>query len=287
VARYVKAMSIDANIALLNSRSLLRLTGKDRFTFLQNLVSQDMAIAEAGRPLFSAFLTPQGKYLFDFFVIPEGDSLLLDVETDRRDDFMSRLSRYRLRADIELKNVFGEYDVFALWDEEPLPGVFTDPRLPELGHRLITKKGSGPQTTVHEAEYKNHRYEWGVAEGGHEIPQGDATLLEVNFDVLNAISFTKGCYLGQELTARTHYRGLIKRRYLPFRFEGQAPQPSHAILHNGFEMGEVRAVGEGVGIGLFHLEGVRPYLNGELLVHDGVSYEVFVPEYLKSVTTAK
>jgi folate-binding protein YgfZ len=285
VARYVKNMSIDANIALLNSRSLLRLTGKDRFTFLQNLVSQDMAIAEAGRPLFSAFLTPQGKYLFDFFVIPEGDSLLLDVEADRRDDFMSRLLRYRLRADIDLQNVSGEYDIFALWDEDPLPGVFTDPRLPELGHRLIAKKETGPQTTAQESEYKNHRYTWGVAEGGHEIPQGDATLLEVNFDVLNAISFTKGCYLGQELTARTHYRGLIKRRYLPFRFDGVPPQKFRHILHNGFEVGEVRAVGDGVGIGLFHLEAVQPYLKGELLVHDSVSYEVFAPEYLKSTVT--
>jgi folate-binding protein YgfZ len=278
-------MSIEANIALLNSRGVLRMTGKDRFTFLQNLISQDMALVESGKPIFSAFLTPQGKYLFDFFVVPEGDALLLDVEAERREDFMARLNRYRLRAEINLQDASGAYDVLALWDEDPLPGVFTDPRLPELGHRMVTKKGSGPQPMVQESEYRNHRYEWGVAEGGHEIPSGDATLLEVNFDVLNAISFTKGCYLGQELTARTHYRGLIKRRYLPFRFEGPPPQKSARILHNGFEVGEVRAVGDGVGIGLFHLEAAQPYLKGELLVHDGVSYELSAPDYLKSIVT--
>jgi folate-binding protein YgfZ len=269
-------------IALLDNRTALKVTGKDRFPFLQNLISQDIGAVEAGKPAFSAFLTPQGKYIAEFFIVPEGDELYLDVDAESASDFVTRLSRYKLRNDVNIEGT--NIMVYAVWDGAvDKPHVFADPRLPQLGQRMLATNHTRtlPVNAEH-SEYTNHRYVLGVAEGPHEIAVNDATLLEVNFDALNAISFEKGCYLGQELTARTHYRGLIKRRYLPFRFEGTPPTKFEHISHNRFEVGEIKALGDGVGLGLFHLEAVQPFINGEPLVHHGTTFEIYVPEWLKS-----
>ncbi len=277
------ANSDETKIARLSSRTVLRLSGPDRVSFLQNLVSQDMALAERGQPLFTCLLTPQGKYLFDFFVLPEEDALLLDIEADRAGDFIDRLGKYRLRADVNLEPLGDECAIFALWDRKSGDArAFADPRLPALGQRIVAGAHHLPAVNARESDYREHRYRHGIPEGGHEIAVGGASLLELNFDVLNGVSFSKGCYLGQELTARTHYRGLVKRRYLPFGLEGVLPEKFGTILHGGFEIGVVRAVGELYGLGLFNLSAVKPFLHGEeTLIHDNTTYQVYVPDWLK------
>ncbi|HVY12749.1 MAG TPA: folate-binding protein [Alphaproteobacteria bacterium] len=271
------------HIARLESRAILRIEGQDCVSFLQNLISQDMAAAVAGQPIFTALLTPQGKYLFDFFILPESaNSFLLDVEAERRTEFITQLGRFHIRGDVKMRDVQDDYAVYALWGRQPAKG-FADPRLAALGRRLLAKKEEAVATNANERAYRKHRYRFGVAEGSHEITVGKATLAEVNFDALNAISFEKGCYMGQELTARTHYRGLAKRRYLPFRVEGPAPEKFTRILHGGFEIGEVRAIEDDCGLGLFHLQAVQPFLNGaQMLIHDGITYDVQVPDYIKT-----
>jgi folate-binding protein YgfZ len=274
-------MDMTAKIAHLPSRTVLALEGPDRFAFLQGLTSNDMKLAENGQPVFTCLLTPQGKYLFDFIVKPEGDHLLLDCEAERAEELLKRLTQFRLRANISLSR--HEASVYAAWDDsEALPDAFVDPRLPQLGQRIITKINA--KTSASADEYLNHRYAWGVAEGAHEIILNNATLLELNFDLLNGVSFTKGCYMGQELTARTHYRGLIKKRYFPFSFEGQMPVRGHRILSQEFEVGEVMAITETCGLGLFNLERVKPFIKEERpIVFEGASYTVTVPDYLKPV----
>ncbi|MBI3420376.1 MAG: folate-binding protein YgfZ [Proteobacteria bacterium] len=271
-------MTNSVNIALLQSRAVLRLAGADRFSFLQNLISQDLKLVEGEKPIFTALLTPQGKYLFDFFVLPEGEDYLLDVEAGRSDELVKLLTRYRLRANTTVSPAL-EFSVYAIWGGTfSHPAAFVDPRLAALGQRLLAKN---IQTNADEAAYAEHRYELGVAEGSHEISVGHASLAEVNFDALNGVSFEKGCYMGQELTARMHYRGLVKKRYLPFRFEGLPPRKLGLILHNGFEVGEIKVVGQEHGLGLFHLEATQPFLKGEMLIHDGTTYEISMPDYLK------
>jgi folate-binding protein YgfZ len=116
----------------------------------------------------------------------------------------------------------------------------------------------------------------------HEIESGQAILLEINYDALNAISWKKGCYMGQELTARTYYRGLIKKRYLPFKYEGLPPKKLQSIMHFEFEIGKVQAIGKEYGLGLFNIEKVKPFIDdAELLVHKGITFHVTVPDYLK------
>ncbi|MDX1922936.1 MAG: folate-binding protein [Alphaproteobacteria bacterium] len=270
--------------ALLASRAVLRLAGPDRFTFLQGLISQDIQLAVDGKPLFAAFLTPQGKYLFDFFVVPDGDTLLIDCSADQINDLVKRLSFYKMRSQVALEDTRKYFSVFGLWGAPSgHPLAFADPRLAAMGERLIIKKSDEASivTNREESDYREWRYKNGVAEGLVEIETGHSTLLEINFDVLNAISWTKGCYMGQELTARTHYRGLIKKRYLPFKFEGLPPERHHNILHEGFDIGRVMAIGKDYGLGLFQLDKIKPFIAEKRpLIHHGTTYDVRFPDYL-------
>jgi folate-binding protein YgfZ len=279
-----KGMNEHAKSALLESRTVLRLKGVDRHSFLQGLISQDILLAIEGNPLFTAFLTPQGKYLSDFFVVPQDDGLLIDCTAEQVDDLAKRLGFFKMRADVILEDTRHYYSVFAFWQARSfVEGVFTDPRFIGLGERLIVPKkiANDIPTNASEQEYREHRYSLGVPEGLHEIEPGHATLLELNFEELNAISWNKGCYMGQELTARMYYRGLLKKRYLPFRYEGLMPQKGEILLHHGFEVGRIQARGETYGLGLFNLEKVRPFVEKkQMLVHGGVSYEIFLPPFL-------
>lgn len=281
-----KCMNGATKTALLESRAVLRLVGPDRYTFLQGLISQDIQLAMDGKPLFAAFLTPQGKYLFDFFVVPDGDALLIDCNNDQINDLVKRLSFYKMRSHVALEDTRKHFSVFALWGAASgHPRAFADPRLAEMGERLIIKKTDAASiaTNKEESDYREWRYKNGVAEGLVEIETGHSTLLEINFDMLNAISWTKGCYMGQELTARTHYRGLIKKRYLPFKFEGLPPERHHNILHEGFDVARVMAIGKDYGLGLFHLEKIKPFIAEKRpLIHHGTTYDVRVPDYLKT-----
>ncbi|MBY0428815.1 MAG: folate-binding protein [Alphaproteobacteria bacterium] len=239
-----------------------------------------------GKPLFTAFLTPQGKYLFDFFIIPQGEHLLIDCEDVQQNELVRRLMFYKMRSNVALEDTRNHFSVVACWSAPSNhPLAFADPRYAGLGERLIipkTDEASFP-TNREEHDYQEHRYKNGVAEGSHEIEVGIATLLEINFDTLNAISWNKGCYMGQELTARTRYRGLIKKRYLPFKFEGLPPARHHDILHEGFTVGRVMAIGKDYGLGQFQIDKIRPFIEEKrIVVHHGTTFDVKVPDYLKS-----
>ena len=281
-----KAMNGATKTALLSNRSILRLTGPDRFTFLQGLISQDIKLAQDGKPLFTAFLTPQGKYLFDFFFIPQSDHLLIACLAIQLNELVLRLLFYNMRAEVALEDTRKHFCVFGLWGAPSNhPQVFTDPRLDALGERIIIRKSdeASMPTNRELTDYQEYRYKNGVAEGSHEIEVGLATLLEINFDTLNAISWSKGCYMGQELTARTRYRGLIKKRYLPFKFEGLPPERHHDILHEGYAVGRVMAIGKDYGLGQFQLDKIRPFIEEQrMVVHHGTTFDVKVPDYLKS-----
>ena len=181
----------------LTDRAILRLSGEDVRGFVQGLVTNDVA---GELPVWAALLTPQGKCLFDFFVWADGDDLLLDCEAEAAEDLLKRLSIYRLRRKIEI----GRDDSLAVhWSMNEDEGV-SDPRLTELGHRWLAP-ADGPASG-----WLEHRLSFGVCEGGAEV--GDLLWLECNAAELNGVSFTKGCYVGQENTARMNWRAKVNRR---------------------------------------------------------------------------
>lgn len=242
-------------------RTVLRVSGADRVDFLQGIVSNDVAKAGRDRGVWAAFVTPQGKYLHDFFLAADGESILLDCERARADDLRKRLRRYTLRSDARVEAA-GDLTVAlasaaptpadpAPADGAPASGVaacFPDPRHREAGFRLIGTRiaveralesaGLAPGDPL---EWDRRRLALGLPDGSRDLEIERSTLAEGNADLLGAIDWDKGCWMGQEVTARMHYRGLAKRRLAPMRVDGPTPAPGAAVERDGRPMGECRS----------------------------------------------
>jgi folate-binding protein YgfZ len=192
---------------MLADRAVVRLSGVDVRGFLNGLVTQDVTV---DLPVWAGLLTPQGKCLFDFIVWPgdAGDDLLLDCEAEVADELIKRLSIYRLRRPIRIERA---EDVSVHWSPKGEEGV-PDPRLPELGRRWL-----GPPTEP-ASGWLVHRLRLGVCEGRAEL--GDLLWLECNAAELNGVSFSKGCFVGQENTARMNWRQKINRRLVVVKGDG-------------------------------------------------------------------
>lgn len=205
----------------LTDRAVIRLSGDDVRGFLQGLVTSDIA---GQLPVWAGLLTPQGKCLFDFLVWAGSDDLLLDCEADAADDLAKRLSIYRLRRPIRIRRDDG---LAVHWSKEPVDGV-PDPRLAALGNRWIAPAAEAA------SGWLEHRLRHGVCEGRAEV--SDLLWLECNAAELNGVSFTKGCFIGQENTARMNWRQKINRRLLVIKGAGDRmrvayPDLGLAVVH--------------------------------------------------------
>ncbi len=258
----------DACFVLLDDRGILAVSGPDRRTFLQGLVSNDVDKVGPDRACYAALLTAQGKYLHDFMMaeMTAGavDAVLLDAEARRLADLRRRLSIYRLRAkasieerpDLAVAAVFGKGALAALGlPDEPgrarlfAAGIaFVDPRLAALGAQCILPRENARSALIQAgfaeagfAAWDDLRLEWGIPDGSRDLELEKSILLEAGFDELNGIDWNKGCYIGQELTARTKYRGLVKRRLAPVMIDGPAPASGTIVTADGREVGEMRS----------------------------------------------
>src|SRR4051812_22063237 len=216
----------------LADRALLRLSGEDVSGFLQGLVTNDMAALGPERPLWAGLLTPQGKALFDFILWADGDDVLIDCEAEAADDLAKRLAIYRLRRGIVIAR---EEGVAVHWSADGEEGV-TDPRLPELGRRWLAPADEPAKGWI------GHRLRLGVTEGRAELGSDRTLWLECNAAELNGVSFAKGCYVGQENTARMNYRAKVNRRLVvvPAAEAGERtrilyPELSLAVEHRRVE----------------------------------------------------
>lgn len=242
-------MSDTPTYAVLRDRALISVTGPDWRTFLQGQLTQDVEALGASELRFGALLSPQGRLLFDLFILGREDGCWLDVAAGKREALIARLSLYRLRAKAEIVAQGGP--VVALLSGAG-SGFHRDPRLPALGYR-----GYGdvepPGLRADAAAYDLHRLKLGVpatADYGEDVTWP----IEANFDLLNGIDFKKGCFVGQETTSRMKRRGQIKSRMLPIVFEGPAPAPGAEVLVGDLRAGVVTSGGAGRAIALMRLD---------------------------------
>ncbi len=283
-------------------RGLIAVAGADRFSFLQGLVSNDMRKVERGGVVWAALLTPQGKFLHDFFVFPLKGALFLECELVRRDDLLARLSRYKLRAKVELTadntlvpgaawgegaatalNLADNPDALLARDEGL---VYRDPRLPDAGVRWALPQDTA-ETVLKTAEleastpeaFDSHRLALGLPDGSRDMEIEKALLLESGFEELRGVDFQKGCYMGQELTARTHYRALIKKRLMPVTIDGIAPPPGTPLKVDGADAGEMKSAQGNRGLALVRLAAWKKASDG-ILDADGSKIKPIIPAWM-------
>jgi folate-binding protein YgfZ len=282
----------DASYVLLEDRAILAVGGPDRRAFLQGLISNDVDKVAPARAGYAALLTAQGRYLHDFMIAEDGGALLLDAERERIGDLKRRLAVYRLRSKVTLDErpevvvaaVFGAAALVSL-DLPAEPGAarafagglaFVDPRLSALGARCFLGRDGAAAvlaaagcTAAPFADYDRLRLCLGVPDGSRDLVPEKSLLLESGFDELHGVDWNKGCYIGQELTARTKYRGLVKRRLIPVLIEGPVPAPGTLTTIDGREAGEMRSSRDGRGLALLRIDAAldqRPLSAGESVI---------------------
>ena len=265
-----------AKVAHLTDRGAVHVTGPDSVKFLQGLVTNDVEslktnpddIAFAAGAVHAAILSPQGKILFEFFCVRTLDGFVLDVLREKVPELVKRLSMYKLRAAVEIKDVSDDYKLLALWGPNacssgPTKGTiaFHDPRHPALGQRILAEarfatdiasatNGVRPPPEAYHA----HRIALGVPEGGKDYDFGDAYPHEANFDLFNGVSFTKGCYVGQEIVARMQHKSVVRKRIVAVDGNLDLPSDRPDVIAGEAAIGKLGSVSGRHGLAMLRLD---------------------------------
>jgi hypothetical protein len=245
-------------VALLADRSVIGVRGPDAEKLLQGTITNDMELLSSHQPaLHAALLTPQGKILFDFFVVRNDGGYLLETAMDQAAGLVRRLAMYRLRARVVIEQADG-WAVLVRWGNSPPASdddaiTFADPRLAQLGWRVLQPGPAVALTNATAEEYQAHRIEFGVPEGGKDYLLGDTFPHEADLDQLSGVSFTKGCFVGQEVVSRMQHRGLARKRVVPI--EGKAPlTPGAEVKAGSAAIGTVGSVAASSALALVRLD---------------------------------
>ncbi|MDC0488963.1 folate-binding protein [Pelagibacteraceae bacterium] len=245
-------------IIILENRGLISVTGDDAKEFLQNIVTNDIEKVDQDNSIYSALLSPQGKYLHEFFIIHVDKGYLIDCDNKSKEDLINNLSKYKLRSKVDLKDLSSDYVIGVInlekfneiqseskessdtiiYRESPL---FIDPRKKELGARILSSLEKLHLTIkklslkiIDSKEYFNHAHDLGVPEKGLVNLKEQLFGLEANFEELNAIDFKKGCYIGQENTARMKLKNKLRRRLLAVKADGEV------LIDDDLTFGEIK-----------------------------------------------
>ncbi len=242
-------------------RSLIKITGNDRKSFLQGLISNDINKLETQPLLYACLLTPNGKFLHDFFIFEKNNILHIECEGgDRAKHLLKLLTIYKLRADIKLELIESQevYTLIGTPAQQP-SSLYRDPRHPDMGFRAYDKTAIPPATPEKAfSAWDIHRIKLCIPDGSRDMIPEKSTLLECNIDKLNGISYEKGCYLGQELTARMHYRGLTKKSLFTVESKN-LPENGEPILNeDGKTVGEMRSSCKNYGLALIKKDSILP-----------------------------
>ena len=270
--------------ALLENRGVVSLRGDDARGFLQGLVTNDVERVSEENAIWAALLTPQGKYLFDFFIVEMMGALVLDCEGARVDELMSLLKRYKLRSKVDISDDSADWVVVALAgtdaDSDALVGFegraggfaggtcFVDPSYGGAGARAILPRDGIGQLDAAGFErgdaedYDIHRLVCGLPDGSRDLIVDKSYPMENGFDPLHGIAWDKGCYVGQEMTARMRYRATMKRALLPVEIEGEGAVPGTPVTQAGKDAGEMRSSCNGIGLALLRIDALETLQTG-------------------------
>jgi folate-binding protein YgfZ len=273
--------------SLLPSRAVLKIGGADARKFLQGLITNDIGKVQGADAVHAGLLSPQGKVLFDFFLVAEGDGFLADVAREKEEELLKRLAFYRLRAAVEIA-ADPSRQVAASWGGKPAesPGVilYADPRLPALGYRAFLTQGARPAALgcepASEQDYHAFRIGLGVPEGGKDYAFGDAFPHEALFDQLHGVDFAKGCFVGQEVVSRMEHRGTARKRIVLVEGAAPLPAPGTIIEAAGAAIGTLGSVAGTSGLALIRLDRAEDALaRGLTLAAGGVGIALRPPAF--------
>jgi folate-binding protein YgfZ len=260
------------NATLLPDRGVVKVAGEPARSFLNGLLTADIAQMTPQAPRFAALLTPQGKIIADFIVVqaPDEDGFFLDCPRVLAPALVEKLNFYKLRAKVTVEDLSETLAVMALWEGEGDTGhglVYPDPRLPALGRRVMlppqlaqtaaTELGA---TLVQPEAYEAHRIALGVPRGGVDFIYGDAFPHDADMDLLHGVDFRKGCYVGQEVVSRVEHRGSARSRVVPVAFADFAAEAGIPVTAGDKSVGTMGSSSGGSGLAMLRLDRVQDAL---------------------------
>jgi len=263
--------------SLLSDRAVIAVSGDDAREFLQGLITNDIHKVVGNKAVFSALLSPQGKFLYDFFIIEHNHKLFLDVNKAFVADLIKRLTMYKLRSKVEIAEVpnmkigvdwgSGVHIAATMFHGAV---IYDDPRLRGLGVRAMGEhlmlKDNG--------EYEKHRLSLGVPEGGKDLVRDRSFPMQWGYDKLNAIDFNKGCYVGQEVTARTKHIGSVRKMVYKIQAASTLPDAGTPVMADEKEIGHMASSIGNIGLALLNIEVVEssvPLYSGEVTIRANMS----------------
>ena len=280
--------------AHLPDRGVVKVVGGNARNFLHGLVTADILKLTAGEARFCALLTPQGKIIADFIVTEapaeDGGGFFLDIPRALGTALVDKLNLYKLRAKVIIEDLSEVLGVLAAWDGSAVTEYglcYSDPRLPALGMRVMLPPHLAAAATtdlgaafVDASEYEAHRIALGVPRGGLDFSYGDAFPHETDMDQLGGVDFAKGCYVGQEVVSRMEHRGTARRRAVPLRYDGAAPDTGVPVVAGDRQVGIMGSAAGGRGLALLRLDRVAEALSrDEKLFAGGVPIHLVKPDW--------
>jgi folate-binding protein YgfZ len=277
-------------IAELSRRAIAAVGGPEAEKFLNAIVTNELTALQSGAAAYGGLLSPQGKILFDFIVIRDGERFLFDLPRAAVADFVKRLGFYKLRARVEIADASAGYRVGVAWGTD-LPPVIDgivapDPRLAALGYRLILPAGvpfaAHDYIPAGETDYDALRIGLGVPEGGIDFAYGDAFPHDADMDQLHGVAFDKGCYIGQEVVSRMEHRGTARRRFVHVRGASPIPPAGAEIVAGEKPVGTIASSADHAGLALIRLDRAGEAIEaGVPLLARGMPVEVEIPEWAR------
>lgn len=276
-------------IALRPDRGVVEIGGAEAPQFLHGLVTATVKALAQGEASFGALLTPQGKILFDFFLIRQGDGYLVEIARALIPDFLKRLSFYRLRAAVTLVDRSADFAVAYAWGAaadapaDPHAVVFADPRLSPLGRHILAPIASAPTSTASAHDWHAHRIALGVPESGLDFPLGDTFPHDADMDELAGVDFKKGCFIGQEVVSRMKHRGTARKRIVIAHAKEARPAWPDAgtdLTCGDKSIGTLGSSSDGLALALVRLDKAKDALDsGDAIEVGGVTVGLELPDF--------